>query len=118
MLQLCFLIFPKEFALLLTLNLQGNIPVSWEEQNSGIVVHSEFPWQIIVLTINACEYEVPDGTEVSCYSEEDVRNTMAERAVWRMVEHYHSLEENQRITRFQTCTHRIFLLHVTIKHCY
>lgn len=65
-------------------------PDSWEEQNSGIVVHSEFPWQIIVLTINACEYEVPDGTEVSCYSEEDVRNTMAERAVWRMVEHYHS----------------------------
>jgi hypothetical protein len=112
------LIFPKEFALLLTFNLQGNIPVSWEEQNSGVMMHSEFPWQIIVLAINACEYEVPDGTEVSCYSEVDVRNMMAERAVWRMVEHYHSLEENQKITCFQTCTCRTFLLQITNKHCY
>jgi len=75
--------------------------VRWEEQNSGIVVHSEFPWQVIVLAINACEYEVPDGTEVSCDSEVDVRNTMAVRAVRGMVQHYHSLEENKKITRLQ-----------------
>ena len=88
-----------------------------EEQNSGIVVHSEFPWQVVVLAINACEYEVPDGTEVSCYSEVDVRNTMAVRAVRRMVQHYHSLEENKKITWLQTCTYGIFLLNITIKYC-
>ena len=87
-----------------------------EEQNSGIVVHSEFPWQVVVLAINACEYEVPDGTEVSRYSEVDVRNTMAVRAVRGMVQHYHSLEENKKITRLQTCTYKIFLLNIT-KHC-
>lgn len=88
-----------------------------EEQNSGIVVHSEFPWQVVVLAVNACEYEVPDGTEVSCYSEVDVRNTMAVCAVRGMVQHYHSLEENKKITRLQTCTYGIFLLNITIKHC-
>jgi len=72
--------------------MQRNIPVRREVQNSGVVVHSEFPWQVVVLAIDACEYEVPDGTEVSRYSEVDVRNTMAVRAVRGMVQHYHSLE--------------------------
>ena len=76
-----------------------------EEQNSGIVVHSEFPWQVVVLAINACEYEVPDSTEVSRYSEVDVRNTMAVCAVRGMVQHYHSLKENKKITQLQTCTY-------------
>ena len=81
-------------------------------------MHSEFPWQVVVLAINAREYEVPDGTEVSCYSEVDVRNTMAVRAVRGMVQHYHSLEKNKKITWLQTCTYGIFLLNIIIiKHC-
>ena len=109
--------FSSAFCIISHIQLRGNIPLSREEQNSGIVVHSEFPWQVIVLTINACEYEVPDSMEVSCYSEVDVRNTMAVRAVWGMVQHYHSLEENKKITRLQTCTYGIFLLNIITKHC-
>jgi hypothetical protein len=73
-----------------------NIPVSWEEQNSGIMVHSKLPWQIIVFAINACEYEVLDGTEVSCYCEVDVGNAMAKRAIWGMIQQYHCLEQNRK----------------------
>lgn len=73
-----------------------NIPVSWEEKNSGIMVHSELPWQIIVFTINAREYDVLDGTEVSCYCEVDVGNDVAESAIWGMVQKYHCLEQNRK----------------------
>ena len=61
------------------------LPDCREKQYCWVVMHSEFPRQIIIFSINANKCEVMYCTEVPGNCEIDVGDAMAEGAIWRMV---------------------------------